>query len=126
MILIIILTRNESLNDDLPQQQSLSRNLDEAIKLKYDQVSDYITISSFSISTIHQTMIHMNEKRSELRDKQLNLGKKVAEYVKTILEILDVTWTVIEQFKYKAQKDKNVAFDEHYAALVDTMLLKAK
>lgn len=71
-------------------------------------------------------MIHMNEKRSELRDKQLNLGKKVAEYVKTILEILDVTWTVIEQFKYKAQKDKNVAFDEHYAALVDTMLLKAK
>lgn len=68
----------------------------------------------------------MNETKSKLRDKQVNLGKRVAHYVKTILEMLDVTWTVIEQFKYKAQKDKNIALDGHYAALVDAMLLKAK
>ncbi|KAI8646683.1 hypothetical protein BD408DRAFT_428387 [Parasitella parasitica] len=127
----IIRFKNELLLDELikiekSQQQSLSRNLDEAIRLKYSQVSEFITISSFSISSIHQTMLQMDEKRSEIRDKQSKLGVKVAEYVKTILEVLDITWTVIEQFKYKAQKDKNIAFDEHYAALVDTLLLKAK
>lgn len=100
--------------------------MDKAIKLKYNQVSEYITVSSLNISTIHQTVTHMNETKSKLRDKQVNLGKRVAHYVKTILEMLDVTWTVIEQFKYKAQKDKNIALDGHYAALVDAMLLKAK
>ncbi|CEP12270.1 hypothetical protein [Parasitella parasitica] len=126
LVLIFILTGNESLSDDPSQQQSLSRNLNEAIKLKYNQISEYITISSFSIHTIHQTMLQMDEQRSELGEKRLNLGIKVANYVKTVLEVLDETWTVIEQFKYKAQKDKNIAFDEYYGALVDTMLLKAK
>ncbi|KAL0144272.1 hypothetical protein V8B55DRAFT_1433594 [Mucor lusitanicus] len=126
----VIRFRNELLLKEIQkvenQQGSLSRNLDEAIKLKYNQVSEYITASSLNITTIHQTMIHMNGMKSKLRDRQANLGKRVADYVKTILEMLDVTWTVIEQFKYKAQKDKNMALDDHYAALVDAMLLKTK
>ncbi|KAG1109042.1 hypothetical protein G6F42_015780 [Rhizopus arrhizus] len=120
--------RNELLLREIQkvEQGSLSRNLDEAVKLKYNQVSEYITVSSLNIATMHQTMTQMNEMKSDLRDKQVNLGKRVADYVKTILEMLDVTWTVIEQFKCKAQKDKNIALDDHYAALVDAMLLKTK
>ncbi|KAL9547718.1 hypothetical protein PS6_006985 [Mucor atramentarius] len=124
----VVRFRNELLLKEIQkvEQGSLSRNLDEAIKLKYNQVSEYITVSSLNIATMHQTMIQMNEMKSDLRDKQVNLGKRVADYVKTILDMLDVTWTVIEQFKCKAQKDKNIALDDHYAALVDAMLLKAK
>ncbi|KAL9557816.1 hypothetical protein MBANPS3_001207 [Mucor bainieri] len=124
----VIRFRNELLLKEIQkvEQGSLSRNLDEAIKSKYNRVSEYITASSLNIATIHQTMVHLNEMKSELREKQANLGKRVAGYVKTILEMLDVTWTVIEQFKYKAQKDKNIALDNHYAALVDAMLLKTK
>ncbi|GAN09460.1 hypothetical protein MAM1_0269c08989 [Mucor ambiguus] len=124
----VIRFRNELLLKEIlkVEQGPLSRNLDEAIKLKYNQVSEYITASTLDITTMHQTMIHMNEMKSKLRDKQANLGKRVADYVKTILEMLDVTWTVIEQFKYKAQKDKNITLDDHYAALVDAVLLKTK
>lgn len=32
----------------------------------------------------------------------------------------------MEQFKYKNEKIKNITFDNHYATLVDSLLLKVK
>lgn len=43
-----------------------------------------------------------------------------------ILKLLDTTWSIMERFKYKSQKEKNIYFDEYYMSLVDTLLLKVK
>lgn len=66
------------------------------------------------------------QKLSSIPNKRKILGEKIASYVKTILELLDVTWSIIEEFKYKMEKDKNIQFDEYYTSLVDSLLIRVK
>jgi hypothetical protein len=44
----------------------------------------------------------------------------------TVLQVLDVTWSIIEEFKHRYERDKNIQFDQHYTGLVDTLLIKVK
>ncbi|KAI8050091.1 hypothetical protein BDF21DRAFT_183816 [Thamnidium elegans] len=54
------------------------------------------------------------------------LGKKVADIVKIILSVLDVTWLIINEFKYTMEQEKNAKLDAYYTSTVNTLLLKVK
>ncbi|KAI8980387.1 hypothetical protein BDB01DRAFT_225351 [Pilobolus umbonatus] len=51
---------------------------------------------------------------------------KIGGYVKTVLEVLSVTWSVIEEFKYGKERERNKDLDDYYASLTDSLLLKVK
>lgn len=77
--------------------------LDEAIQSKHQRVTAYL--EKLSISSLPDTIKHMEvQKLTSIPNKRKILGEKIATYVKTILELLDVTWSIIEEFKYKMEK----------------------
>lgn len=73
-----------------------------------------------------KSSISMNYADPDLPKRRMLLGQKVANHVKTVLKILDVTWSIIEQLKYKMEKDKNMQLDEYYTSFVDSLLFKVK
>ncbi|KAI8098095.1 HAUS augmin-like complex subunit 4-domain-containing protein [Gilbertella persicaria] len=96
----------------------------EAIQLKHKKVKEFMSASS--ITSVQDIKQQIKQDEQDLVDKRALVESKVVYYVKTVLNILDVTWSVIEQFKYKAEKDKNIQFDNYYTSLVDTLLIKVK
>lgn len=73
-----------------------------------------------------KSSVSMEHEKSDLPKRRMLLGQKVANHVKTVLKILDVTWSIIEQFKYKMEKEKNIQLDEYYRSLVESLLSKVK
>ena len=68
----------------------------------------------------------MNYVDPDLPKRRMLLGQKVANHVKTVLKILDVSWSIIEELKYRMEKDKDIQLDEYYASFVDSLLFKVK
>jgi hypothetical protein len=84
-------------------------------------------MEKLSLNNISDTLNLMEQQKTiNIPKKRKLLSEQVAYYVKTVLELLDVTWSIIEEFKYKMEMDKNIQFDEYYTTLVDTLLLKVK
>lgn len=100
--------------------------LDEAIQSQYKRVSDYLERLQINDS-IYDTLSLMEEQKTvNIPNKRKILSEKVAHYVKTVLQLLDITWSIIEEFKYKMEMNKNIEFDNYYTTLVDTLLIKVK
>jgi hypothetical protein len=54
------------------------------------------------------------------------MNKKISDHVNVVLEILDVTWHIIQEFKYKMGENESPTLDNYYNALSQTLLLKIK
>ncbi|KAG2205389.1 hypothetical protein INT47_007174 [Mucor saturninus] len=91
-------------------------NMDDALKLKHERVLAFMEKSSLS----------MNYADPDLPKRRMLLVQKVANHVKTVLKILDVSWSIIEELKYRMEKDKDIQLDEYYASFVDSLLYKVK
>ncbi|KAI7900940.1 uncharacterized protein BX663DRAFT_553585 [Cokeromyces recurvatus] len=114
--------KNEILLNEIKKLKENSLN--EAIQLKYNQVSDFISLSS--MVNIPETVEQLEKVQDEMNQKRSQLILKVTDYVKTALELLDVTWSIIEEYKFKSEKDKNEDLDHYYTTLVDTLLISIK
>ncbi|OBZ81107.1 hypothetical protein A0J61_10844, partial [Choanephora cucurbitarum] len=96
--------------------------LQEAIELKYKKINEFMQVSS--IDSVQKLKQQLKTDKQTLMEKRLIVEGKVKKYIRTVLQTLDIIWSIIEQFKYKDQKCRNIAFDEYYTSLVDTMLVK--
>ncbi|GAA5803611.1 hypothetical protein HPULCUR_009094 [Helicostylum pulchrum] len=85
----------------------------ESLVLKLNQVSEYMVKSS----------ITLDDMKMNLPKTRMTLGKKVADIVKTILNVLDVTWLIINEFKYTMEQEKNAKLDAYYTSTVNALLM---
>jgi hypothetical protein len=68
---------------------------------------------------IKKTQLHVAHRK-------VQMNKKISDYVNVVLEILDVTWHIIQEFKYKMGENESPTLDNYYNALSQTLLLKIK
>ncbi|CAG8457878.1 2947_t:CDS:2 [Ambispora leptoticha] len=60
-----------------------------------------------------------------LNDKN-RLAELLADYLKVISEILIDLWTMLEEFKYRNEFEKNTIFDDYFSSIVKSILLKLR
>ncbi|KAI8882328.1 hypothetical protein K501DRAFT_101095 [Backusella circina FSU 941] len=108
------------------------QHLEQQLQSKYDAVKKYILTSHPDIKG--DIIQHVRQKQDWIKKTQLQVAhrkvmmdKKISEYVTTVLEILGVTWHIIQEFKYKLRNDEDTTtLDSYYNTLSQTLLLKIK
>ncbi|KAI8973389.1 hypothetical protein BDF20DRAFT_649246 [Mycotypha africana] len=129
----IVLNEISSL-ESATESEFLSLDLDSALMTKYDAIADYLKISSFTPEIIEEILQQHKEEKIEIHKKRMSLCQKVTDYVQTLLKMLDITWSVVEEFKLNHegqghpthQKAEHLSLESHYTNLVDNLLIKAK
>lgn len=73
-----------------------------------------------------KSSITLDDTKMSLPTHRTIQGVKIANIVKTILSVLDVTWLIINEFKYTMEQEKNAKLDAYYTSTVNALLLKVK
>ncbi|SAL99646.1 hypothetical protein [Absidia glauca] len=130
----VILTETED-------KEAITSILDEAIQTKYDKVGLLISqyhpglgqvipiqqdTAHLLVSSVQQLSTKIQNSKFDLTSKKLMLSNEMILYVKVILELLDIIWLIIQEFKYKSEKEKNQTFDNYLGSMVDSLLLRIR
>lgn len=73
-----------------------------------------------------KSSITLDDMKINVPKRKVILGNGVIQVVKLILNVLDTTWLIIKEFKYKVERERHVHLDVYYARIVDALLLKVK
>ncbi|KAI9278414.1 HAUS augmin-like complex subunit 4 [Phascolomyces articulosus] len=133
-------------------KSKLNHQIDLALKEKYQQVYDLVSVyqeppsnkngSNNSNNDSNSDNNHNNDDdivqlvqenqraltrmRVQLPAKRELLNKLITRFVKITLEVLDTVWAIIREFKCDDEEKKNASFDAYYCALTDSLLLRIK
>ncbi|KAI9361942.1 hypothetical protein BD770DRAFT_14318 [Pilaira anomala] len=73
-----------------------------------------------------KSSITLDDMKINVPKRKVILGNSVIQVVKLILNVLDTTWLIIKEFKYKMERERHVHLDIYYTRIVDALLLKVK
>ncbi|CAO3590336.1 unnamed protein product [Absidia cylindrospora] len=123
---------------DKKDKDVVVKYIDNAIQLKYKQVAQLVSrfqpglqivipiqqeTANLLVSSVQRLCAKIEKSKITLLQKKLALSKEITAYVKVILELMDVLWVIIQEFKYTFEKDKNQALDAYLDSMVDSTLL---
>ncbi|KAI9033846.1 HAUS augmin-like complex subunit 4 [Phycomyces nitens] len=77
-------------------------------------------------STVEKIQNELQQRQFEMPLRRIRLTRLVVECIKLMLEVLDTTWSIMEEFRLKHEKDMNTVYDEHLGVMVDSIILKTK
>ncbi|CAG8436353.1 8587_t:CDS:2 [Funneliformis mosseae] len=112
-------------------ESKLTDQCEDIAKLYYclgeDTNSKLLATKAFQLDQV------LTRKHEELRmskisliENQIRLGERITTYLKVMKEILKNLWELIEEFKYHHEKEKNKAFNDYFAGIVRSIVLKLK
>ncbi|CAO3614774.1 unnamed protein product [Cunninghamella echinulata] len=78
------------------------------------------------VESVKQLCNKIQKTSINLIHQKLSLSKQVTDFVKVILEILDVFWLIIQEFKLNFEKQKNQTMDTYFNHLADSVLLRIR
>ncbi|KAI8089512.1 HAUS augmin-like complex subunit 4 [Halteromyces radiatus] len=78
------------------------------------------------VSSVDQLYTKLQDASIDLIHKKISLSNEITRYVKVILELLDVLWMIIQEFKYTFEKEKNLTLDAYLGIMADAVLLRRK
>ncbi|KAI8338059.1 HAUS augmin-like complex subunit 4-domain-containing protein [Chlamydoabsidia padenii] len=115
--------------------------LDKAIIKKYSQVAHLVSQyhpgfrqilpiqqenADLLVSSVQHLCAKIQNSKIDLTSKKIILSNEITAYVKVILELLDVIWLIIREFKCGFEKEKNEALDAYLDAMVDALFMRIR
>ncbi|KAL0085003.1 HAUS augmin-like complex subunit 4 [Phycomyces blakesleeanus] len=77
-------------------------------------------------STVEKIKNGLQQRRFDMPLGRIKLTRLVVECIELMLEVLDTTWSIMEEFRLKHEKEMNTVYDEHLGVMVDSIILKTK
>ncbi|OAD74140.1 hypothetical protein PHYBLDRAFT_144595 [Phycomyces blakesleeanus NRRL 1555(-)] len=72
-------------------------------------------------STVEKIKNGLQQRRFDMPLGRIKLTRLVVECIELMLEVLDTTWSIMEEFRLKHEKEMNTVYDEHLGVMVDTL-----